>query len=317
MLNIFDMHWPIMALASVIWWLSPFGLKLPSPTGMTDLQHYALHGPVQAMRGEEATFKYGVESKRTLTGTAVFDTHGYVTDEVQYLQGKLHITNTNNYDDKGRLAKQERTLQLRREGEEAGDTKLLTEATYTYDDQGRMSAMHSHLSLQGASTDENQAIDMGIANTFDGLGRVAEQTWKVDKSKDTSDFILAHRFTYRPNGAEGTILNISNATSPNKSAWTRYNAQGDVTESRQFDEHGTVSNKAYLLFTPEGALQRTAGLINGKMVRQQYGDYVYDAHGNWTKRICYEISEKDGKEVLTAAKVEYRMFSYYTEKGKE
>jgi len=48
-----------------------------------------------------------------------------------------------------------------------------------------------------------------------------------------------------------------------------------------------------------------------EVLPQLFGDYIYDAEGNWIKRIRYIVREENGQEALVPYEAVYRTITYY------
>lgn len=192
-----------------------------------------------------------------------------------------------------------------------------------YDFHYRLSYAYSSISIRDAAAQGSKTLAITHSYTFDDQGRIAKEAWQFDGEKDHAGAKTVSFFTHHPNGTEGRVVESQTSVQ----SWTWYNAHGDAVESRLYDNNGELACKSYRLFTPDGVVCRgtmlnknnSAPTACGKQTTANadtwektcYRDYRYDRHGNWTRRVCCEVAEQGGNEVLIPVKAEYRRFTYY------
>jgi hypothetical protein len=295
--------------------LSVGAAQLPGAANAQDndvrVRTYALRGPVQTMRLEEATVisKDGkfVEGPRILRMTAVFsedggrpefgiyDEKGALTRrieikyeggrETEFLNydgaGSMWLKGVNIYDENG-FVKEKATYN--------GDGSLRSKTTYKRNAKGA--------AVEWAETDaKGNYIDRWV-NTFDAAGELS----------------TSERTTYRPDGSVSSKEFRDLRAKRSESVFYNQNgsiAQTRVREDRRINEFG-----------PDGSLQRTIEISNPdrlptETVHNSDGtanNYApiadeLDSHGNWTKQTRW-VSDANGRRPV---KVAYRTLTYFSD----
>jgi len=278
---------------------------LPDP-GADDAQFFPLQGPVQTVTKEIAVPREGSDTQRLLQERWAFDRQGYLTEDVQYFLGGdenragvyRKSTYLNLYDH-GQLGRREITRL-----EQGGGAE--TEAVvYTYNPQGRP-AQEDHRTQPPDGDPRAEAVSY----TYDDAGRVLETRFDtLDLGVKVPRLLLRCRYQ-----ADGVVREEIDGRTGRVARRTWLNAQGKIKQTFTYmaSAKETVADKTYYRYNDAGTLERVAVTRGGQWGRViHYADYTLDAHGNWTQRTQYEVTQADGKEQLVPYQTVYRTIAYY------
>lgn|GEM_PF-2219577 len=279
---------------------------LPDP-GADDAQFFPLHGPVQSVTKEVAMPREGDGAKRLLQERWTFDRQGYLTEDEQYFLGGdenrsgiyRKSTYLNLYDN-GQLGRREITRVVQGGGTES------VEIVYTCDPQGRLTEEYHRTQ---PPSDEARAET--VSYSYDAAGRLTE---KRTAALDLGVKVLRElvRCRYETDGAVREEIDGRTGRLTRRS-WLR--ADEKVKQEFTYRVNAgkeEIVEKTYYRYNDAGNLERIAVTRDGRWTRLvHYAGYVMDAHGNWTQRTQYVVTETDGKETLTPYQTVYREITYF------
>jgi len=283
----------------------------PSPAGLSDAQAQFLRGPVKRLLVESVPLTAGgAEGMRQPEAFWTFDTHGYAIRAAAYTRNGLEparlyreLLLTNTYNRAGQRIRQQVIAYA------DGSLATLTDTAFRYNQSGRLldarTTMPKYLGSRAKRTFVTTA-------TFDAAGRLAAEA-QADGGKGK----LVWEYKAEPDGQERTCRGgkmkrwgfneqvVANADGK-PLRWKRYDeARGYAEYSFTYNDRGEI-------------LRLVSHLYNGDWVplydphTEQFGDYVYDGHGNWTERTRYRITKQDGLlETLAPVEKQRRTLVYY------
>lgn len=282
----------------------------PSPAGVSDAGALFLRGPVKRLLVETVPLTAGgVEGMRQPEACWIFDTHGYAIRAVAYTRNGLEparpyreLLIANTYNRTGQRVRQQVTAYA------DGRLANLVDTTFRYDSGGRLLEARTSLPEYLGSRTKRTFVTTA---TFDAAGRLTAETQAVGKNK------LVWEYHAQPGGQARTCRGgkpkpwgfseqvIVNADSK-PLRWKRYDKiRGYAEYSFTYNERGE-------------AVRMVSHLYNGDWVplyephTEQFGDYVYDEHGNWTERTRYRVIRQDGLlEMLAPVEKQRRTLTYY------
>ena len=284
----------------------------PSPAGVSDAGALFLRGPVKRLVVETVPLTAGgAEGMRQPEALRIFDTHGYAIRAAAYtrngleparLSHELLIANT--YNRAGQRVRQQVTAYA------GGHLATLTETTFRYDRTGRQLEARTSLPKYLGSKTRRTYVTTG---TFNAAGQLTAEAQADAKGKGK----LTWEYKARPDGLERTCR----GGKPKPWGFREQvvvNADGKPLRWKRYDEDRGYAEYSFT-YNDRGELHRLVShRYNGDWVplyephTEQFGNYVYDGHGNWTERTRYRIVRVNGLlETLAPVEKHRRTLTYY------
>lgn len=281
----------------------------PSPVGVSDAQAQFLHGPVKRLLVETLPLTAGGEGLRQPEAFWSFDTHGCAIRAAAYTRNglepaRLHqeLLITNTYNRAGQRSRQQVIAYA------DGCLATLTDTAFRYDKSGRLFDARTTMPKALGSRVKRTFVTTA---TFDAAGQLAAEAQAVGKGK------LVWEYKAQPDGQERTCR----GGKPKKWGFNEQviaNTGGKPLRWKRYDEDRGYAEYSFT-YNDRGEIHRLVShRYNGDWVplyephTEQFGDYVFDKHGNWTERTRYRITKQDGLlETLEPVEKQRRTLVYY------
>jgi len=300
-------HRHLVCLLLIIVALTGRAIEAPPDPGAADAQFFPLRGPVQSVTKEIVVPREGAEAEHLLRERWTFDKQGYLTEDAEFFPGgdgnlsgiRQKSTYLNLYDN-GQLGRREITRVAQDGGAET------VEIVYTYNQLGRLMEEYRRTQPPGG---EPRAE--AVSYVYDEAGHLTEtRVAAIDLGVKVLRALLRCRYA-----VDGAVREEIDGRSGRMTRRAWLHADGKVKQEFSYrigSAKEEVAEKTYYRYNDAGNLERIAVTREGRWTRLvHYADYTIDAHGNWTQRTQYVVTEKDGKETLTPYQTVYREITYY------
>jgi hypothetical protein len=283
----------------------------PYKIKISDLQQENIYGNAKSIKeyfyetDSEHYNQYLSNNKALIKRYTLFNVEGFIIEENEYRDGKLHRKRRNTYDKDENLVKE-----VSYDSNE--DIKWVD--LYTYNKKGYL--------VENTSIDSLGGIFYRLVNKYDRKGNLVKETYNNTKEPPNIHFYKYDRdnrlieeggydskgnvdwrneYTYDVNGNE--IENRSYGYSIDYLTTKKYDLSGNVIEQcSHYPSNNQLDNK---IITNWDSHHNQLKIFNydGEFLRKEITiEYLYDENNNWIKEIDYD---SDGSIEITIREFEY------------